>query len=120
MLDFVEQEHGTPAGLQPLDSFLTDAFLSHAADALAARGFVSDEHEFAPYRETITHYVRQIEQALRSRGMDVALGTGKVVDHPDAGYSYFIYDKGSFPDVAAAGAAVSRWLSALYADNTGA
>lgn len=98
---------------QCLDSFLNEEFLDQASDALAADGFISDEHDFAPYRETVSTHVRSIQKALHERGFDIELGTG-FVKHNVAGYAYFIYDTDRFPDLDAALVAVHRWLSSKH------
>ncbi len=95
---------------QPLDSILTGAFLNLVAEELAARGFVSDEHDFAPYRETISTHFDAIESALRERGVEVSLLPG-FINHDQAGYAYFIYDADRFCDAFSAGRAVSAWLN---------
>jgi hypothetical protein len=93
---------------QSLESFLTDEFLDQASDTLAADGFISDEHDFAPYRETISTHVESIQSALQDHGFDIELSAGFVKCKET--YAYFIYDTDRFTDSAAAKAAVSRWL----------
>ena len=117
MLDLEEKRQVPPPGLQPVGNVLSSCFLDNAVRELADRGFVTDEHDFAPYRETMAYYVRQIEQALRERGERFSLGAGEVTNHPDAGYAYFIYDTARFSGLAAAEKAVSSWLSEVYAAN---
>jgi hypothetical protein len=103
--------------LEPVDTVLSDAFLSQALRELETRGFVTDEHKFAPYRETITHYVTEIEDALRRRGHQISLRPGCLRNHPDAGYAYFIYDTSRFTDLGVAKASVSHWLTEIYKNN---
>ena len=98
---------------QPLDSFLNDKFLDRASDTLEADGFISDEHDFAPYRETVSTHMREIQRALGERGVEVKLNAGFVM-HNVAGYTYFIYDTDRFHDGSAARVAVSRWLSSKH------
>jgi hypothetical protein len=93
---------------QSLESFLTDKFLDQASDTSAADGFISDEHDFAPYRETISTHVESIQNALQDCGFDIELSAGFVKSKET--YAYFIYDTDRFPDFTAATAAVSRWL----------
>jgi len=105
---------------EALEKVLSESFLDKASHALDSDGFVTDEHDFAPYRETIAEYVSQIQEALRQRGRATGLASGFVRNHPDAGYAYFIYDTARFDDLASAQDAVSRWLSELYVDNQNA
>ena len=98
---------------QPVEDFLTAAFVAQAATTLAASGFVTDEHDFAPYRETVSEHVDAIEQALRDAGHLYALLPG-FVEHPKAGYAYFIYDAERFADRDAANGAVLAWLDERY------
>lgn len=98
---------------QPLKDFLTPAFVKAMAKELAASGFVSDEHEFAPYRETISEHFGEIEKALRKAGHAVSLLPG-FLKHPDAGYAYYVYDTDRLRDSEAAKQAVTAWLDARY------
>ncbi len=101
--------------VEPLNQFLTADFLKLTREALATAGFVTDEHEFAPYRETIVRYAPQIESGLRDGGYSGgALGTGFVADHPAAGYAYYIYDTNFFPDRSSCERAVRDWLNDRY------
>ncbi|RUL78774.1 hypothetical protein [Dyella choica] len=93
---------------QSLKSFLTNEFVDQASDTLAADGFISDEHDFAPYRETVSTHVESIQNALQDRGFDIELSAGFVKGKDT--YAYFIYDTDRFVDSTAAKAAVSRWL----------
>lgn len=96
-------------------TFLTPEFVRKAMVELERSGFVSDEHDFAPYRETMTENMALIEKALLDGGYRGGpIRAGFVDDHPQAGYAYFIYDEHRFPDRAAADAAVRRWLDARY------
>ena len=98
---------------QPLDEFMTAPFLEKTADTLTELGFVADEHEFAPYRETISTHFTAIEQALAARGRPVSLLPG-FVEHTRAGYAYFVYDADRFVDSNTANTAVSAWLDQRY------
>lgn len=98
---------------QPLEDFLTPAFVSEVAEELANSGFVSDEHDFAPYRETINTHCQAIEHALRKKGHPFKLMSG-FLKHSEAGYAYFIYDKDRFRDGDAAERAVKSWLDEKY------
>lgn len=100
---------------QPLSEFLNDAFVMAAAEELDKHGFVSDEHDFAPYRETMNEHVEAIEVALRNVGHDFELVPGFIM-HPQAGNAYFVYVEGKFSDPEAAKKAVTRWLDQRYAD----
>jgi hypothetical protein len=106
-----------PTGVQPLSTVLSKTFLEQASRALRTLGFVTDEHDFAPYRETIAFYVKDIEKALHAAGNPVPLEAGKVTNHPDAGYAYFIYDKSKFRNAADVETVVSKWLDDVYAEN---
>lgn len=98
---------------QPLDEFLTPEFLAQAASALQGEGFISDEHAFAPYRETISTHVEAIQAALANAGHHFGLLPG-YVNHSQAGYAYFIYDADRFANGREAGRAVGRWLDRKY------
>lgn len=98
---------------QPLKDFLNPAFVKATAKELAATGFVSDEHDFAPYRETLNTHFAEIEKALRKAGHPVSLLYG-FVKHSEAGYAFFIYDTDRFPDPKAAERAVTAWLDKRY------
>ena len=98
---------------QPLDEFMTESFLEETADTLTELGFVADEHEFAPYRETISTHVIDIEQALAARGHLFKLLPG-FIEHTKAGYAYFIYDVDRFDKRDTANSAVSNWLDRRY------
>lgn len=100
---------------EPVASVLTDDFLTAARQALDAEGFVSDEHAFAPYRETVSTHVGAIQQALVARGFRGQLMPG-YVNHPQAGYAYFIYDADRFASSQEANQAVHAWLSQRYGD----
>jgi hypothetical protein len=98
---------------QPIEDFLTPDFLRAAAKELASVGFVSDEHGFAPYRETISKHCRAIESALSDAGVPFHLQSG-FVKHIDAGYAYFVYNTDHFRSNDDAEAAVGSWLDAKY------
>lgn len=98
---------------QPVEDFLDDAFVAAAAQTLRDVGFVADEHEFAPYRETVSERVEAIEEALRDAGHEFDLVPG-YTGHPHAGFSYFIYDSDRFEGHAEAAAAVRDWLDGRY------
>ena len=100
---------------QPLTDFLTPEFIQETEQALRLSGFVTDEHSFAPYRETMSNHVHDIENALHEHGWEVDLQTGFLSNHPAAGYSYYIYDPARFNDSKAAQNAVSAWLDEKYA-----
>lgn len=100
---------------QSPDEFLDDEFLNSTAKELNHSGFVSDEHEFAPYRETIAEHVHIIEAALNNMGNNYKLSKG-YLNHPDAGYAYFIYDSAKFYDLDTAKRAVKSWLDNRYGD----
>lgn len=99
---------------QPLSEFLNDAFIIAAAKELGEQGFISDEHDFAPYRETMNEHVEAIEAALRKAGHDFKLEPG-FVTHPQAGFAYFIFDMQKFRQADAAKEAVTNWLDQRYA-----
>lgn len=96
--------------------FLDDpAFLDRALEELRRNGFVTDEHDFAPYRETITKFVPEIEARLRTRDPRISLQSGMIKNHPKAGYAYYIFDTSRFPGRADAERAISAWLDEAYA-----
>ena len=97
---------------QPVSDFLTEAFVTRANEALMKLGFVTDEHSFAPYRETMNEHVGAIADALARAGHSRRLGAG-YVEHRQAGYAYFIYDEERF-DARQAQEAVRRWLDEQY------
>lgn len=101
---------------QPLSDFMTDRFVKDVANTLSELGFVSDEHEFAPYRETMNTHAAEIELALKKAGYEFSLLSGFTM-HSDAGYAYYIYDRENFEDPAEAAEAVVRWLDGRYHKN---
>lgn len=100
---------------EPLEDFLDDAFVQQTASTLRDLGFVADEHEFAPYRETLSEQVEGIAEALAEAGYDFSLRSG-FVKHPSAGFAYFIFDEDRYEDHGNAAAAVSAWLDERYAE----
>ena len=99
---------------QPLTDFLTPEFVQKAGQELEQSGFVTDEHGFAPYRETISTHMQDIQRALHEHGWHMNLQSGFLSNHPTAGYSYFIYDSAKFGSSGAAQRAVSDWLDRRY------
>ncbi len=98
---------------QPFSEFMTPEFIERTAKTLSDIGFVSDEHEFAPYRETLSEHVSKIEKALKKEGYDFTLSSG-FITHPGAGYAYYIYDYDRFKSTGDAGKAVAAWLDKKY------
>lgn len=98
---------------EPKESVLQRDFLERAEKELTSIGFVTDEHSFAPYRETIAEHVEEISRALNGR---FDLRKGFVGNHPDAGYAYFIYDARRYPKIEDAETDVREWLSRQYAE----
>lgn len=80
---------------QPIHEFMSATFLKKACGALKELGFLSDEHEFAPYRETLNTYFVEIGQALAAQGCPIQILPG-FLEHSRAGYAYFIYDSDHF------------------------
>lgn len=97
---------------QPPSEFLTPDFIAAAANELAKCGFISDEHDFAPYRETIATHVTDIEAALREAGHDFRLVAG-FLKHPQAGFAYYIFDTNKLGEDTAK-KAVTNWLNQRY------
>lgn len=98
---------------QPPEEFLNDEFVIETARTLDEVGFVADEHEFAPYRETVCEQVGPIRDALEDAGHEFALAPG-FIKHPKAGFAYFIYDTERFADHDEAASAVTTWLDDRY------
>ena len=98
---------------QPLKEFMTPCFLDEVATNLSELGFVSDEHSFAAYRETLSTHYETIENALAVRGHEFRILPG-FVEHTRAGYAYFVYDSIRFKNYADAAAAVVAWLDKRY------
>lgn len=98
---------------QPIEDFLNPTFVEQTANELAQSGFLTDEHSFAPYRETIGTHWKAIESALHEAGHPVELMAG-FLKHPAAGFAYYIYDKNRFRDGNMAERAVTAWLDARY------
>jgi hypothetical protein len=96
------------------ESFLSPAFLRKARKELEKIGFISDEHDFAPYGEVLSEHFREIERELRKVGFGGHLAPGFITNHPTAGYAYYVYDTNRFRDRSEAQAAVSRWLDRKY------
>ncbi|WP_420722499.1 hypothetical protein [Hwanghaeella sp. LZ110] len=99
---------------EPIEDYLTEVFIEQVNSALGMNGFVSDEHDFAPYRETVARHYKIIERALGEAGFKYTLNSGFVSGHPKAGYAYFIYDMDRFASTFEADAAVVAWLDTKY------
>jgi hypothetical protein len=99
-------------------SFLNAGFLRKAGRELEKIGFVSDEHDFAPYGEALSEHYKEIEHELRKIGFAGHLMPGFIANHPAAGYAYYVYDANRFHHRAEAEAAVSRWLDYKYRDES--
>lgn len=97
---------------QALREFMTSHFIKRTAETLLEIGFVSDEHDFAPYRETISYHVSAINEELRKEGYKLNLLTG-FLKH-EAAYAYYIYDEDRFSEPSDAEHAVSSWLDDKY------
>lgn len=97
---------------QNLSAFMTPLFIKRTAETLLDIGFVSDEHDFAPYRETISHHMAAIREALRKEGHEFNLLTG-FIKH-EATYAYYIYDQDRFSEPSDAKQAISDWLDRKY------
>lgn len=100
---------------QPVESVMTETFLAAAMTTLQADGFVTDEHDFAPYRETICTHVEQIQKALIERGFEGELTPG-FLKHPQAGYAYYIYDTTHFDSRSMAEKSIDHWLTQQYGE----
>lgn len=101
---------------QPVETVLRDDFLIPALETLDKNGFVTDEHAFTPYRETMSVHIEAIQGALEKRGFKGHLAYG-YVDHHQAGYAYFIYDTTQFSHVDDVKREVSHWLTSLYGED---
>jgi hypothetical protein len=108
------EQRKTTAVEQPSEQFLNNGFLQKAKRELEKNGFISDEHDFAPYRDALSQHRKQIERELRKIGFGGHLAPGFVANHPDAGYAYYLYDTTRFHDQQEAESAVSRWLNRKY------
>ena len=109
------QRRSTPAA-PALADFLNPGFLRKARKELERTGFVSDEHDFAPYGESLKDHCKEIERELRRLGFPGHLTPGVIKNHPTAGYAYYVYDSNRFHDRREAEAEISRWLYRRYRD----
>ncbi|MEO8713392.1 MAG: hypothetical protein ABI369_00110 [Acetobacteraceae bacterium] len=100
---------------QTVERVRDPAFLDSALEELRRSGFVTDEHDFAPYREAISTFAPEIEARLLERGTDIPLESGMIKNHPKAGYAYYIFDRNRFHSRADAERAISAWLDEAYA-----
>ncbi|MBB4768173.1 MULTISPECIES: hypothetical protein [Xanthomonas] len=100
---------------QPIDTVLTADFLAATLRELAETGFVTDEHSFAPYRETINVHFSAIQDALEQEGFEGSLLPG-YLNHPQAGYAYYIYDTEKFTSRQDAEKAINLWLTSRHSD----
>lgn len=100
---------------QPIATVLTVDFLTATLTELIATGFVTDEHSFAPYRETINVHFLAIQDALEQKGFEGSLLPG-YLNHPQAGYAYYIYDTEKFANRQAAEKAINLWLTKHHND----
>jgi hypothetical protein len=103
---------------QSLEDFLNPAFVRKAKRELEKSGFISDEHNFAPYGEALPEYCKQIERELRRIGFNGHLTPGFVKNHPTAGYAHYLYDTSRFRGKREAEAAVRQWLDRKYPEET--
>jgi len=69
------------------ESFLTYRFLRKAKKEFEKTGFISDEHDFAPYGEALSEHLRETERELRKIGFGGHLAPGFIANHPTAGYA---------------------------------
>jgi hypothetical protein len=95
------------------DDFITPEFLRQAKRELEKNGFLSDEHDFAPYRSALFDRCKAIERALRKTGFRGHLQAARLDNHPDAGYAYYLFDTDRL-SAAEAKEAVWRWLDRRY------
>ncbi|MCW2003090.1 hypothetical protein FHY30_001845 [Xanthomonas arboricola] len=100
---------------QPIETVLTADFLTAALIELTETGFITDEHSFTPYRETINVHFSAIQDALEQRGFKSNLLPG-YLNHPKAGYAYYVYDAEKFRTRQAAEIAINLWLTKRYSD----
>ena len=107
-------QRSTAAAAQSSEHFLNPGFLRRAKKELEKLGFISDEHDFAPYGDALTEHFRKIERELRKTGFDGHLAPGFIANHPAAGYAYYVYDTSRFRDKSEAEAAVADWLERKY------
>lgn len=89
-------------------------FLDHMRRELSERGFVTDEHDFAPYKDAIVKLAPEIQAELRARDPELLLESGSIRNHPKAGYAYYVFDRRKFRNRTAAEHAISDWLDAIY------
>lgn len=101
---------------QPVESFLAEPFIHAALAALAEDGFISDEHEFAPYLETVSVHCEKIHRALRQHGYRGGMLQPGFIRHDLAGCSYYIFDSHRFANPSEAAHAVQTWLDRKYGD----
>jgi hypothetical protein len=95
-------------------SYLTPDFIAQVKAELERTGFVTDEHKFAPYRETMVEHRDLIAARLEQAGFRGSIGTGFLNGHPQAGYAYYLYDEGRFASQDELDRAVKAWLDARY------
>jgi hypothetical protein len=114
--EFLVKANSEPVVAHSSENFLNPGFLKKAKKELEKIGFISDEHDFAPYREALKEHCEEMERALRGIGFTGHLAPGFIANHPGAGYAYYVYDMNRFPDRREAEAAVSRWLDSRYQD----
>jgi hypothetical protein len=96
-----------------LREFTNDNFITGAKRTLETDGFVTDEHSFAPYRETIVEKYKEIEELLRQAGYNGGKLAKGYTKHRAAAYAYYVYDTKKFNGITAK-AAVLKWLDHEY------
>jgi hypothetical protein len=92
-----------------LRDFRREDFLSSAKEVLEKNGIVTNEHQFTPFRDTITAHVDEIERELRIRGYKGGKLEAGHTDHRWARTIYYIFDSAKLSADAARAQAIA-WV----------
>jgi hypothetical protein len=98
-----------------LRDFTDHKFLKQAKSELERRGFVTNEHRFAPYRDTLVEHVHEIEKELKDMGYRGTIKAGKL-KHKYTGTAFYLYDSTRY-DESAAAQAVKKWIEEQYGED---
>jgi hypothetical protein len=99
--------------MKDIRDFSDPEFIKQAKSALESDGFLTDEHAFAPYRETIFEHAQEIANLLQESGFRGGAIKAGQIDHPYASKSYFLFDSVKLPGQLARDA-VKQWLDERY------
>lgn len=87
----------------------SDTFIRDAKRTLEAQGFVSNNHTFTPFGNTMNIHKAEIKDSLTKAGFKGGIEAAEV-RNPDGALTYFIYSTRTFDSKKKAINAVKAWL----------